>query len=72
MGLLNPRRQGRRCNVFELAGRGGNWRASEASETLLVVVKRDTYIHIARCQVVVKFYRDLYFGYSPQYRSCGE
>ena len=23
------------------------------------------YIYIARCQVVVKFYRDLYFGYSP-------
>ena len=30
------------------------------------------YIYIARCQVVVKFYRDLYFGYSPPYRSCGD
>ena len=30
------------------------------------------YIHIARCQVVVKFYRDLYFGYGPPYRSCGD
>ena len=27
---------------FELAGRGGNWRASEASETLLVVVQWKT------------------------------
>ena len=24
-----------------------------------------TYIYIARCQVVVKFYRDLYFLYRP-------
>ena len=30
------------------------------------------YIYIAHCQVVVKFYRDLYFGYSPTYRSCGD
>ena len=30
------------------------------------------YIYIARCQVVVKFYRDLYFEYSPWYRSCGD
>ena len=30
-----------------------------------------TYIYIARCQVVVKFYRDLYFGYSPRCHSCG-
>ena len=30
------------------------------------------YIYIDRCQVVVQFYRDLYFGYSPPYRSCGD
>ena len=30
------------------------------------------YIFIARCQVVVKFYRDLYFGCSLPYRSCGD
>ena len=33
---------------------------------------RYVYIYIARCQVVVKFYRDLYFGYSPPHRSCGD
>ena len=27
------------------------------------------YIYIARCQVVVKLYRDIHFGYSPRYRS---
>ena len=26
-------------------------------------------MYIAHCQVI-KFYRDLYIGYSPQYRSC--
>ena len=46
-----------------------NWRASEASETLSGVYQFELmryvyiyiYIYIARCQVVVKFYRDLYF-----------
>ena len=32
--------------------------------TLLVVVQ-NMHINIARCQVIVKFYRDLYFGYRP-------
>ena len=37
------------------------------SENTIYVESRQRciYIHIARCQVVVKFYRDLYFGYSP-------
>ena len=30
------------------------------------------YIYIARCQVVVKFYKDLYFGYNSRYRNCGD
>ena len=37
-----------------------------------IYVVRYINIYIARCQVVVKFYRDLYFGYSPPYRSCGD
>ena len=45
--------------------------ASEGSETLISLNNGNRrYIYIARCQVVVKLYRDLYFGYSPQYRSC--
>ena len=46
-----------------------------ASETLSGVYNSSwcgICVYIARCQVVVKFYRDLYFGYSPQYHSCGD
>ena len=55
------------------------WRTTEASETLLVVVQWKTryvytyiYIYIARCEVVVKFYWDVYYGYSSPYRCCGD
>ena len=43
------------------------WRASETSETLSRVYKFELvrylciYVYIPHCQVVVKFYRDLYF-----------
>ena len=55
-----------RCNAIEISVcLLASERSERAQSCSCSIEISDTYVYIARCQVVVKFYSDLYFGYSP-------